>query len=146
MAPLSSEHFLSEKQGPPLSFTHCNRLILPLGQLLTTFLCNFSTTCQLSISQLHLCVLDPTSHPVCFFSQRIPVLLPKSTLQMSLNLGFRGQEEKVPTQGNDGHCQRSGSRRRHYFSYFLAFIEMVTCNKIHLYEEYLIYFDNYTQL
>lgn len=58
MAPLSSEHFLSEQQGPPLSLTHCNRLSLPLGQLLTTFLCNFSTTCQLSTSQLNLCVLD----------------------------------------------------------------------------------------
>lgn len=65
---------------------------------------------------------------------------------MSLNLGFTGQEEEVPTQGNYVHCQRSASSRRHYFSYFLAFIEMVTCNKIHLYEVYLIYFDNYTQL
>lgn len=66
--------FLSEQQTP-LSVTHRNRLILPSGQILTAFLCNlfsvFYTTCQLSISQLDLCVLDHTSDPVCFFSQKI---------------------------------------------------------------------------
>lgn len=71
MAPLSSAYFLSKQQGLRLSVTHCHTLILPLGQLLTTFLCNFSTTCQCSIFQLHLCVLDPTSHAEnpCFAAQ-----------------------------------------------------------------------------
>lgn len=67
--------FLSEQQTLPLSLTHRNTLTLPLYGIPAAFLCNlfsvFYITCQLSISQLDLCVLDPASDPVCFFSQKI---------------------------------------------------------------------------
>lgn len=120
-----------------------------------------SKTYSLSLKFLHylstlhfpaqLCVLDPTNALFVFSHTRFLSFVAQihtPDVFVSWLLNCTCKEEKVPTQDKCVHCQSNGSsiRRHYHFIYFSSFIEIITYNKILLYEVYLIYFDNYRWL
>lgn len=95
--------------------------------------------------------IRPHKCPVCFFLTKdfcFVVQIHTPDVSVSWLLSCICKEEEISTQDKCVHCQSNGSsiRRHHYFSYFSSFIEIITYNKILLYELYLIYFDNYRWL